>query len=95
MEDKEVWERRNKRVSNSTTFVCTSCGTKFGVTRDGIRITNLDNPFVEHVGTDTVKVLYHHVTECPVCFNLASQWVEQIERLRASWDELCTVEESK
>lgn len=93
MEDKVIWKRGNKRASYCATFVCTSCDTEFGATRDAIRVTNIDNPHVERVGMDTVKVLYHRVTECPVCFNLASAWVEQTEHLSAGWEEFKEMEE--
>ena len=93
MEDKVVWRRGNKRVCYSATFICTSCDTEFDATRDTVRVTNLDNPPVERAGMDTVRVLYHRVTECPVCFNLASAWVEQIEHLSTGWEELKEVEE--
>lgn len=92
MEDKVVWKRGNKRASYWATFVCTSCGTKFGASRDTIRVTNADNPPVEYAG-DTVRVFYHRVTECPVCFNLASAWVEQTEHLSTGWMELKEVED--
>lgn len=93
MEDKVVWKIGNKQVCNYVTFICTSCGTKFGALRDAIRVTNIDNPPVERAGMDTVRVLYHRVTECPVCFNLASAWVEQTEHLSTGWMELKDVEE--
>ena len=81
-------EKGNKRVGYCATFVCTLCDTKFSAPRDTIRVTNIDNPPVERMGMDTVRVLYHRVTECPVCFNLASAWVEQTGHLSTGWMEL-------
>ena len=93
MEDKVVWKRGNKRLCNYVTFECTSCNTRFGAPRDAVRVTNIDNSPVERAGMDTVRVLYHRVTECPVCFNLASAWVEQTEHLNTGWMELKDVED--